>query len=297
MKKHIFCFQVHKEPDLFKQILDRLQAENHYFCVNIDAKSEHLNEFQNILNGIPNVCLVTNFNVMHGGFSQISTTLYQLRFVNKNIADDYYVHTISGQDYPCVSSKRFDAYFENTDFSYMFVDSIEENLKVERQKELHDKIMHFYYDDLFVSPFARRFHISAILRRITFFVHRKWELPFHIMGGWNWFSLSNVVVNYILDFLSEHPEYEKRFHYTFCGDEIFFSTLLYPVADELKINLRNSLRYVEWNPKRKTDSLPLILEETEFDDILQSGAFFCRKIELNRSKLLLDKLDQAIQCN
>ena len=61
----------------------------------------------------------------------------------------------------------------------------------------------------------------------------------------------------------------------------------------LELVTTNSLRFVEWHPKRPTDSLPLVLRESEFDDIAASGALLCRKVDPVASAALLDMLDLA----
>jgi len=60
----------------------------------------------------------------------------------------------------------------------------------------------------------------------------------------------------------------------------------------LEINPNNSLRFVEWSPKRHyTEKLPLVLQEMEYDDIVKSNAVFCRKVELPVSIQLIKMLD------
>lgn len=69
----------------------------------------------------------------------------------------------------------------------------------------------------------------------------------------------------------------KRFHHTYCCDELIFQTLFHGHEDELNIDGNNALRYINWNkmvPGRRHIGSPLILNEEEYDDIMKSGAFF-----------------------
>ena len=54
-------------------------------------------------------------------------------------------------------------------------------------------------------------------------------------------------------------------------------------------------RFIEWHPKRDyIGRLPLLLEEYEYEEIIESGAMLCRKVEPGKSYLLMDLLDKMI---
>lgn len=107
--------------------------------------------------------------------------------------------------------------------------------------------------------------------------------------------MHRTVVDFFMNYIESNPEYLKRFHYTACPDELVFATVLMSESDRLNIEKRNSLRYVVWHPNRPATSLPLILNESEFDDIVNSKSIFCRKVSLTESAKLLDLLDARIQ--
>lgn len=114
------------------------------------------------------------------------------------------------------------------------------------------------------------------------------------MGGWNWCSVTRDVLEYCLDYLNEHPEYVRRFRYTLASDELILSTIIKPVAEKMNIDINNSLRFVEWNPKRYSKTLPLVLKESEYEDVVNSGAFFCRKVQLPESEKLIEMIDKKL---
>ena len=88
-----------------------------------------------------------------------------------------------------------------------------------------------------------------------------------------------------MKFINEHPEYLRRFHNTSCCDELIFHTLIYDKIELLNIEQYNCLRFIEWHPKRKySGGLPLILEEFEYNEIINSGAFFVEKLNLKNRK-------------
>lgn len=99
-------------------------------------------------------------------------------------------------------------------------------------------------------------------------------------------------MQFIVDFFDNNQPLIKRFHYTSSSDELIFSSIVYQYANALRIEKRNSLRYIDWHPKREYSSLPLILDERDYDDIISSGAFFCRKVDVELSIKLLEMLDK-----
>jgi len=71
MKTHIFLMQVHKDPQLLNRILKSLRKENHYFIINVDAKSLCAVDMLNVINAEKNIVCITRENIMHGGFSHV----------------------------------------------------------------------------------------------------------------------------------------------------------------------------------------------------------------------------------
>ncbi len=116
-----------------------------------------------------------------------------------------------------------------------------------------------------------------------------------VYAGWNWFSWHYSVMEYVLSYLRDNPQYLSRWKLTNCCDELIFHTMLNDKTKELNIDRYNSLRFVEWHPKREFTTLPLVLDEREYEDIIESGAFFCRKIHPGTSEKLMSMLDNHIQ--
>ena len=57
MKTHIFLMQVHKDPQLLNRILKSLRKENHYFIINVDAKSLCAVDMLNVINAEKNIAI------------------------------------------------------------------------------------------------------------------------------------------------------------------------------------------------------------------------------------------------
>lgn len=231
-------------------------------------------------------------SVQHGCYSQVECTLRLIRKAKKIVPNIDYFHLMSGQDYMCVSPHEFDDFFEKHEGqTFMHFDTKEELAKWQDTK-YRDRVCTWYFGDMFPSKMIVVRVVKKSLQ-ILFDMLVKRKMIDNIRGGWNWFSWHKSVTDYVLRYCDEHPEYFKRWHYTHCCDELVFHTFLYPKMSELNI-VRNSLRFIEWHPKREYKSLPLVLKESEYDEIVSSGNLICRKVSLEESKKLMDMLDKKI---
>lgn len=138
-----------------------------------------------------------------------------------------------------------------------------------------------------------------MVRGINFISRRIWwrkPIP-GLWGGWNWFSWHRSLAQYVIEKEKNDITYFKRFHHTYCADELIFQTLFHGHEEELNIDGIHSLRYINWNKmveERSHIGSPLTLNEDEYEDIIRSGAFFCRKVHPEISKVLLEKLRKNI---
>lgn len=296
MMKHAFLIQVHAYPEQLREIVTLLEADNHYFFINVDKKVCD-KPFRNALANFDNVFFAEGNHrtrVNHAGFSQIRCTVQLLKMAQKMDMD--YVHTLSGQDFPCIDNKSFDKFFENcNNRSFMHYDSPEQAIEWSKKKYPERYRRYYAYD----FPGRNYFLIKAlvILLNNILRILPKRKVIANIVAGWSWFTWHKTVVNYVLSYLNDNSNFYYRFKYTSCCDEVIFHTILNGLEKELNIDRYNSLRFVEWHPKRFCKSLPLVLNEQEYEDIIESKAFFCRKIHPVESRKLKDMLRKYIQAN
>lgn len=142
--KHGFMIMTHAFPEQLEEIVNLLEAPNHYFFINIDKKQDD-KPFKQLLQDHKNIYFTEGKNrirVVHGGFSQIQAEISLLTLANNKGMD--YFHLISGQDFPCVPNSQFDKFFEdNEGKSYMHYDSPEEaNIWI---KDKYPKRYKFFY--------------------------------------------------------------------------------------------------------------------------------------------------------
>lgn len=283
---HAFLIETHDCPELLQRIVNRLNSPNHYFFIHLDAKSKVSKiETSHIRGGY----LSDNqrVKVFYPGFSMIEAEISLMRAAVAHPDGMDYFHLISGHDYPCRTNEEFDAFFEGCQKgrSFMHFDTDEQHI------EWESKITRRYEPYYLQEQIKHRIPRGIIERFLNFCFRRKKNIELY--AGWNWFSWHRTLAEWVLNYYDTHPDYVNRFHYTKCCDEVIFHTMLFHYIKELNIDRDNALRYIDWFPNREYDTLPLVLDERDFASIRNSGAFFCRKVFSDRSKKLLDMLDEV----
>jgi len=289
MKSHVFIILAHKQPKLLKRTISVLANENHYFYVNVDLKTTNFNEFEEEVEGMPNVTFFRK-SIYHCGISHLYALLYILNNAYESDQHFDYFHIISGQDYPLRSNEQFDSFFEsNNNESYMFFDDEAYRNRMSKELRIFAQQWHMNKTTGVLYKIYNFFHMPRLLSIIA---PRK---PIEgYSSGWDWFSWHRDVVEYVLEYFETNPNYIKRYNHTLCPTEHIFHTILEKKSDDLRIEKNNPLRYVSWTPHRDVDTeyRPFTLTEEDYNFVIESKAFFCRKVEEMDSIKLLDMIDK-----
>lgn len=294
MKNHAFILPVHKQPMLLARILRILESPNHYFFIHVNKRVKEYEDFQRALADISNVTFVKRINVYHGGISQVYATLIMIDALMKHPVHFDYIHQISGQDYPLRSNEQFDEFFENTEDSFMCYNYEDD---MDKWEPLYKQWQYGYNNngkmDLFNRAIGRLGHTKII--NVIF---PRQEIP-GFKGAWDWFSWSDKVVDYLLGKLYCPDYYHgidllKRFNRVHSPSEHIYPTILHEKLEELHIRKHYPLRYVSWHPHRpvNTDYRPFNLNELDYEFVINSPTFFCRKVDEVESAVLLDMIDK-----
>lgn len=103
--------------------------------------------------------------------------------------------------------------------------------------------------------------------------------------GSSWWCLNDAMVQWIYNFLDEHPEYIKLFKHSLCPDECFFQTLVMdsPFASSVK----PYLHYIKWE---KGKSSPKTLTESDYQEMVNFSKLMARKFDIDVDKEIINKL-------
>ena len=88
----------------------------------------------------------------------------------------------------------------------------------------------------------------------------------------------------MVQYTQQHPEFLRRFHYSFCAEELYFQTLLCN-SEYRDCLVDDNLRYIDWSKGR--GSTPVVLDMRDYDTLKASPCLFARKFDVASHDLIL----------
>jgi hypothetical protein len=219
-----------------------------------------------------------------GGIQHIQAILQLLECAyedNKN--EKFYCHVLTGQDCLCRTKQEL--------FDFFSEDSFKNYMSCSESKDNNFRYRTFYRNDWInykskIGKFLTK--CGYILQRMVG-INRKPPFGYKVFKGMVYVSITNEFVDYILEYLKtpEGKKYFKWIKWCFVPEEFFFQTIAMNSKYASTVE-KNNYRYALW--KEKHGSQPGILDEVDYSDIIDSNAFFARKMNLEYSKELLKRL-------
>lgn len=263
--------------------------ENFDIYIHIDKKSPITKKELSSIGNYGVVKFVSRkYKVNWGGKNHLKSILYLSKEALKNPNICFY-HLISGFDFPIKSKEDFLSFFYNSEVSFINSFTLPFNGWNNENGGL-DRLEYYCFYDFFnwKNPFQRRIikKIINFQKKIGF--KRKFGLGMPVLyAGSTWWSLNKDCLDYVIKYTIENSYVLKRFNYTFCSEEFYFQTVL--MNSKFKSQIQNdNLRFIDWN--YKNGSNPSILDETDYDKIVNSNSFFARKMEYPVSRKLINKI-------
>ncbi len=331
--KIAYLILAHKNPEQLARLISRLSTTDAIFYIHIDKKVPFY-PFRDALKDLPaaKIRFVKRENSNWGTFGMVQASINGIKQIVGDSANEKfdYLILLSGQDYPLKSTVFINNFFEkNYGKNFVYYSPIptsDFNWGARGGLERIDKYyvtlpfarVSFIYpnckgypsiDDITKNKIKRRIIYAVV--RLFFSKPRKFPAYLKPYGGSQWFSITLHAAKYITDFLKEHPDYAKFHKYSFVRDEIFFHTILLNSKDDkLKDNiLCDNLVYLEGTrilggPFFKTGDNVFhiyykvkILQEENFNSLINSDKLFGRKFDIKVDSKILDKIDENINFN
>lgn len=225
-----------------------------------------------------------------GAWGISAATILLMREALKNLQITH-IHVISGQDWPAKRVEDIYSFYEENNNIYMMCDPAR-GMKKSGEPIILWQQFYFNYDKV-----ERRTTYGKIYHRISMAIqtllrvnkYKQLNIDMEIYQGANWMDLPRDAVEYLLDYFDTHENIRKLFMTGFCPDEFWVQTILNNSELSGRI-VRDYHRYVKW--ERKHDSYPAILDENDFEEIVQGDYHFLRKMDRRYSEGLKAKLDE-----
>lgn len=264
----------HKDIDMVNRLVKRIKNKNIDIYLHIDKKSNlDLTNLDKSVNLIKNRKKIYLFD-----YTQFDAIISSLNEIISKKRYDYYLF-LSGQDYPTMSSDNIVKFFEeNNGKEFVHYQKIDKD---------HWNIC-FRYENIY----ARNRYIRFLNRKLK--IKLKYINNYIPYGGDAWFNITDDALSLILEICNK-PSIKRRIRYMESPEEMIIQSILMNSDFKDKI-VNNSLRFILWNDHCKglNKGHPDILNEKNYEDIINSKKMFCRKIEKEKSEKLINMLDNYI---
>ncbi|HGI2999636.1 TPA: beta-1,6-N-acetylglucosaminyltransferase [Streptococcus agalactiae] len=270
--QHILAIISYKMTHALKCTVDLLKNDMD-IVIHVDAKSD-IKQYDSIKEFV--TFTEERIDVRWGHYSRILAMLVLLKYM-KSKEKYHYISIISESDIPLKTGKEINTFLTlHKGKEFIGMVSNEQMSDFE-----YDKLKYNYPDFCFSKRgiFKKIYRGTKVYR---FFKNaRYYSLP-PLRKGSQWFTISREFTDWIIGYLDKHPDYQEAFCHSYCGDELFFQTLLAisPFQERVMNNKDDCLmggRYIIWEAD-KTSPCDLFAEKVlEYRKEAESALFF-RKV-------------------
>ncbi len=281
--KVAILIQCHKNPGQINRLLKVMEHRDVEFFLHIDLKSTMEKDIakRKDVHILPKRLRV---KVAWGGYSQVEATLHLLRYAKGYGIYDFF-WLISGQDFPLKPIEEALGFLE-AHRQYNFVGLAKSSHYGIGHENNLDKRNTVYVPSWMVKrrsiPFIliKRLYIEITggYNRTFPIFRRKNETGLDFYFGSSWNCLNREAVSWILDYLSNHKEYES-----------FFQTLI--MNSPFKERRMDILTYIDWSEGKNS---PKTLTTEDFHDMTESGFYLARKLDEGIDRELIGLLENYI---
>lgn len=284
-----YLILAHKYPGQLDRLIEALDDECSFFFVHID-KSSDIEEFEGLKKYGEKLEFLQREKAGWATYGLVQAILHGLQAARDS--DHVFSHIIllSGQDYPIKSNEYITKFAEeHADKNFIEYHRLPDHDKWQPHGGLYRVNKYFMGFTAWQKLCSRS--LNFLGGQLSFLQRKMYEnmVPY---AGSMWWILNMSAVDYILDFIKEHPGYIAFHQYTFAVDEVFFHTILLNARDkEFTRNIVNSnMRFIKW--KDHTSSHPELISEESLPELEHSDALFARKFEERKNIDILDKIDR-----
>lgn len=288
--KKAYIILAHKNEQQVQRLIDTLDDGNSTYFLHVDLKVSDT-EFKKLFSKNSQVHFVRRVKTEWGGFGLVNATLNAMLDIRKT-GDFDKIILLSGQDYPIKSNEEIDQYFKNSKFN-IFMDHfpLPNHRKWGMGGGMYRVNKYFFGLSWIEKYLAKAINFLAVFIPI---INRKLAKGVQPFSGSQWWVMDMRALNYVLDYVADHPEYVKFHRHTFAPDELFFQIILLNCKDEsLRDHIANdNLRYMQW--KTSEIAHPEILNINDLDNIGESDALFARKFDTGIDEEVINSIDDQL---
>ena len=265
---HAMIITAYRDYDALERVVGALSR--HALCfVHVDAKCAVTQEQTQRLDAMDNVRAIRRYAVNWGSVYHLHALL-DLCAMALEDARVTHLHLISAQDFPLVSAREFERFFDGDDRIHMQL------LHTQDYPELAHRYEHFH--------FMHWLNYRDMSERAQNWVGRidRWQERLHIRRrlslpgkGLVWLSLPREAAMHAVN-AKENKALLKKLRFTYIPEEFYFQNAFAGTPWQEKITGRE-LRFSIWDEPQR--GMPALIDIGDLARAQASGCLFARKID------------------
>lgn len=276
--KVAYLLVAHKCPEQVNIFINQLL--NYGECdiyVHVDKKNPDL--LEKIIKA-PRVFVCSMFDVRWGSFEIVRAAIELMKMATNSEKKYTHMYFGSGQD----------LLVRNGLYEYLGTNPHEIYLHIEREVKNTDSASARYRvcwphtlmirNDLHFYRFVRIF--IQLLCRMGIVINKNRKIlrnKVKFFEGRTWFIAPNEVIEYIVKYINENPDYVDFWKDSLASDLMFFQTII--MNSPYSKNVEDELMYVNFGKTFTTMNHPLTITMDKISDINAGEYFFARKFEID----------------
>lgn len=284
-----YLILAHKYPKQLNRLVEALDDELSCFFIHID-KSSDMEQFGDLKKFGNRIEFLYREKAEWASYGLVQAILHGLQAARDSEYEFGHVILLSGQDYPIRSNEYISRFSEeNSDKIFLEYHRLPDHEKWQPHGGLYRVNKYFMGFKTWQRLCSKTLNfLSGMLS----FLQRRMYGGMEPYAGSMWWMFNMPAVNYILDFIRDHPGYVAFHRYTFAVDEVFFHTILLNAKEvSLSDNIVNSnKRFIKWKDYKA--SHPELISEEYLPELKRSDALFARKFEADKGCDVLDIIDR-----
>lgn len=286
-----YLISAHTDAPQLKRLIEALHSDAEFF-IHIDSKSDLSAFTEQIVS--PRVHFIEKrVDVVWGTLTEVD---YQMNLIRAAVRFPRHFHRIfflSGMDFPLWSPQRITEWIEEQkDQETLQGYCMDTPLLSAGQRESYTV----------PRPFRRNRRWAAFLRRASRFFGIRKELHFEMNGlpwklykGSAWWCISEELADYVQSIYEHEESIHRYFRDSFCPAETVIQTIAFNTpqwADKCILTEGEYPGLAALTPLHFIDYDPVIrvLDETDYDRLMESGKMFCRKVVSGKSDHLVQQI-------
>ncbi|MCR5312205.1 MAG: conjugal transfer protein [Bacteroidaceae bacterium] len=306
-----YLISAHTDAPQLKRLIEALHTDAQFF-VHIDKKSD-ISQFKNIIKQHNVHFLENRIDVRWGTILEVE---YQMELIKAAIEYPIYfdrIFFLSGMDFPLWSNERIlDFLDHNRDREFIQGICMDTNDIQHQQTEMYSISRPFINHknlsnkwNMRLGILMRKFHKLRGKRKPLEFVvtpdiqDKSCFLPqpelWRLYKGSAWWCISEDLAKYIFNIYKKCPEVKEYFKDSFGSAETLIQTIVFNTHEWASKSILSKgaypglpaltpLHYIVYDPVIK------IMDETDYDKLIDSGKMFARKFVSGKSDKLVEML-------